>query len=165
MSKTSLFIVLVTALVLLSACITEYEDVEETPSTGIRPTSTPTTRNVLYLSALFKNTPSIIGTITFNNEPPPCVISICEVKYNDEGYRYCVYDPHYTWLRGWRTEADETGGFIIYNVDEGEWALVLDMVTHAIVPNWPDTNEPVVFFVADDKSVYLILIYDDEWPF
>ena len=118
--------------------------------------------HTLWLPFTAHEVASVTGVITFAGAPPPCIISICEVKYH-EGYRYCVYDAHEAWLNGWRVYTDADGAFTIWNVDDGEYALVLDMVTVSVIPNWPDTDEPVIFDVTS-AGVWLELIYSDAWP-
>ena len=121
------------------------------------------TVHTLRLPMVARGVPSVSGVITFAGEAPPCIISVCEIKYTKDGYRYCSYDPHNNWLRGWRVYADSDGAFAVWNVDDGEYALVLDVVTVSVIPNWPDTSEPVIFDVTS-AGVWLELRYEDAWP-
>ena len=106
---------------------------------------------------------SVVGYVTFDGHPPPAMVSMCDIKYTPDGFRYCVYDPHEMWKRGHRIEFEDDGYFAFYNVPDGEYGLILDFITHSVIPDWPGTNVPVVFDTVEGQTVILDLRYEETW--
>ncbi len=63
-----------------------------------------------------------------------------------------------------RTIADENGQFIFSDVPEGNYGLVLDVIRDSYFLHYPETNEPILVSINDDKPVDLGELVFDNLP-
>lgn len=62
------------------------------------------------------------------------------------------------------TETDSQGMFAFINVEEGKYALILDVVTNQYMINYPDENTPIIVEVVPGKQVDLGDLNYDSLP-
>jgi hypothetical protein len=63
-----------------------------------------------------------------------------------------------------RATTDENGDFIVYNVPEGRYGLILDLVTQAYLLDTPDGSQSVLFTVKNGETLDLGTLDYQELP-
>lgn len=95
----------------------------------------------------------LTGTLLLNNNPLPDVpLYLGRLVTDDQGRELVAGYDRTSLLRG---VTDENGKFVIMNIPEGRYGLILDIITQAYLLDTPDGSQSLLFSVTNGQTTDL----------
>lgn len=108
------------------------------------------------------NLGSVNGTLLLKGEPVVNISMYLGTIIADDSGRELVAGYDRTSLL--RASTDENGIFIINNVPEGRYGLIVDLVTQAYLLDTPEGNQSIIFSVTNGRTTDLGILNYQELP-